>query len=51
MMLICCTGALIHLRYQLTVFNNAYMIVRRKGDLNAGGSEIMEGLQYYIREY
>lgn len=44
-------GSLLSLWYQLPVFNNADMIVRRKGDLNAGGSEIMEDLQYYIRDY
>lgn len=44
-------GSLLILWYQLPVFNNADMIVRRKGDLNAGGSEIMEDLQYYIRDY
>lgn len=44
-------GSLLILWYQLPVFNNADMIVWRKGDLNAGGSEIMEDLQYYIRDY
>lgn len=44
-------GSLLSPWYQLPVFNNADMIVRRKGDLNAGGSEIMEDLQYYIRDY
>lgn len=44
-------GSLLIPWYQLPVFNNADMIVRRKGDLNAGGTEIMEDLQYYIRDY
>lgn len=45
----CCTAALT-LWYQLPVFNNADMIVRRKGDVNAGGSEpavLHQGLLNY----
>lgn len=44
-------GSLLILWYQLPVFNNADMIVQRKGERNAGGCEIMEDLQYYIRDY